>query len=147
MKLGKKLEVTDIKERLKLLIDGEVFYTKEGNKIEYMHERFTKGDSPFTVSIGCAPEPLKGIVHVDWYYPAKTYTINGVELVDERVLVDELFKGPYFVPNLINRDMFVESNKPGFDPMIAFSRGLVFRTKEAAIAHAKAMIQVTENNQ
>ena len=31
MKLGKKLETTCIKERLKLLIDGEVFYTYQGH--------------------------------------------------------------------------------------------------------------------
>ena len=79
MKLGKKLDVTDVTVRLKLLIDGAEFYTNKGIKLWFDRD---------TYKFMCGKVFMhndKSLVLDDWYYPPKEYTINGVTLTDERV--------------------------------------------------------------
>ena len=138
MKIGKKLEITDIKERLKLLIDGEVFYTDDGRKIS-MDNRAT-----FMVNNSYIRDKVK-VLREDWYYPAKTYKINGVELVDERVTDHPMSINPsYYIPAIFESDFYYSIYYGHRDFDEALARGLVFKTKEAAIAHAQAMIRVEE---
>tara|TARA_R110000850_G_scaffold269167_3_gene401031 strand:- start:1415 stop:1852 length:438 start_codon:yes stop_codon:yes gene_type:complete len=142
IKLGKKLKVTDIKERMKLLIDGEVFYTVAGGKIEFesSNKNFMFDEEHFC--------------HVDdeslndhWFCPAKTYTINGVELVDERFAgIDLESSRDGYISNPSCSEYYKEATyDKAYDKIaieLLMTRNLVHRTKEAAIAHTQAMIKV-----
>jgi hypothetical protein len=139
VKLGNKLEVTDIKERMKLLIDGEVFTDDSGFLIYYEDFGFCF-DGPVFEDLN-EKTALK-----NWYYPAKTYTINGVELVDERIdYVEAKKRSGIFVSDIENTSMYKylraeETNDSYLVTMCI--KSLVHFRKEAAIAHTKAMIRV-----
>lgn len=135
MKLGEKLKVTDIKERMKLLIDGEVFYSTDEERIEFANFMFYVGGDIFD-QVG------EQYLNDNWYYPAKTYTINGVELIDERYVYGNVKKiKVVYISDPIRDDLYYAAT---FCDVYSgkCERSLVHRTKEAAIAHAKAMIRV-----
>lgn len=144
MKLGKKLEVTDKKERLKLLIDGEVFYTKLKSKIHYDDRKISEGLSPFRLK----GQHLFGSLDVAWYYLVKTYTINGVELEDNRLSYEESCNSEFiYIASAGLNDYYKRDSISGWSVNAMermCDRSLVHSTKESAIAHTKAMIKVAE---
>lgn len=147
MKLGKKLEVTDIKERLKLLIDGEVFLCLSDSVIKYDDS----DTNPFRIITGQADISLFSSCNgmgQDWYYPAKTYIINGVELEDNRLSYEEAYNSvSFFVSSAISRNCSTKRAWSDFvssDIRDMCDSGLIHSTREAAIAHRNAMIKVIE---
>ena len=145
--LGKKLEVTDIKERMKLLIDGEVFYGN-GDAKWYFDSTLHVDENPFRYSDCERWEPINKTWDSDWYYPAKTYTINGVELVDERMTSSEFKElGEGYLCEAMDiegGDHVSMASTLLFEMESACEKSLMHHTKEAAIAHTKAMIKVQD---
>ena len=130
----KKLETTDFKERLKRLIDGETFLCDQGGLI-----RFNPGTQTFMHGITTFYGVGDIVIFGDWYYPPKTYTINGIELEDNRVKRHATL-GDYYMSSTEHRSMYKNVNCPAGH---VIDRGLVHTTKESAIAHAKAMMGET----
>lgn len=140
MLLGKKLEVTDMKGRLKLLVDGQTFVTKTGEIIGIDSEyTFTYGDTYFY-------DVRKNILLGDWYHPTLNYLVNGVELPDLRVTDQDNLE--------IISEVYISSteHQNGFKALkdIAFysktyikyvlKNDLIHRSPEAAASHTSALI-------
>lgn len=144
MKLGKKLDVTDIYKRLKLLIDGQQFNTVRGENI-----RFSESSYAFMLNTTQFSHLETSILCDDWYYPPKEYTINGVTLTDERVFPPALIEGQtYYVSATShhNHAFGVEFlHEENLETMRCHAaESLLHYTEEAAIAHTNAMIMVSE---
>tara|TARA_R110000851_G_scaffold187318_1_gene337171 strand:+ start:61264 stop:61698 length:435 start_codon:yes stop_codon:yes gene_type:complete len=144
MKLGKKLEATAAQKAL-LLEQGEVLNGLNG--VEYYYDETITSCFRARNSNG-GSVPIQREWLFDWYYPAKTYTINGVELVDERVKIESIldYVGTgYFVSSIYQPIGWHKTTRERSDlNQYLCSISMVHYTKEAAIAHAKAMIKVTE---
>lgn len=137
MKLGKKLEVTSPAARAALLEAGEVFYSNAGlNKIYY----HSKGSgSPFRIG----DEPLTGSWNDVWHCPAKTYTLHGVELVDERAgraALNEAI-GLMWMVDLSEPDGVVKVGMNAINDK-HFERDLIHRNYKAGRAHAMALLGI-----
>lgn len=138
-RLGDKLDVPDIKDRIKLLVDGQTFFSKDGRIIVMNDFRLTYGQYHFS-------EVRKCILLQNWYYPAPTYTINGVELTDNRIKeVKPNDKGGYMA-DCCQSSYFTHyrntDNNIVYLKEIA-KRNLLHKTQEAAVLHAKAIMKVS----
>ena len=143
-RLGDKLDVPDIKDRIKLLVDGQTFFSKDGRIIVMNDFRLTYGEYHFS-------EVRKCILLQDWYYPALTYTINGVELTDNRVTQISKNYKEYYVSDCLDKNYFSYANSTyansngntskSLERLI--KRSLLHNTKEAAVLHAKAIMRVS----
>lgn len=151
MKLGKKLEVTDIKERLKMLIDGEVFLLKDGSHVFFDESDFEEGIHPFRNALSGSNSCNASLaMDLGWYYPANTYTINGVELEDNRLSYEEIVNiNSVFISDPTFEDMVDVISIEGLSERVVkhlCDNSLVHSDSEAAIAHTKAMVRVEEGN-
>ena len=124
-------------EKAMALEKGEVFYNvKGGEKYYYMNGR----SEPFRVEfLASLPMNDTNIIvwNHQWCRKAKVFICNGFELMDDR----------YEPGDLIDSGYVSEPTSPGYAFYCNTSntvpdyneRGLVHRTQEGAIAHAKAM--------
>jgi hypothetical protein len=142
IKLGKKLDSTCISSRLTLLATGEVFYTKNIEEIKF---------NGYSLNINgwrvCGKKEY--LLDQDWYYPAATYTINDVELVDERLSYEKAVKSEcIYLSSTMSKRFHADCSNPDSQSkeylrhLCDFS--LVHNTQEAAVLHTKAMMRVSE---
>ena len=147
MKLGDKLEVTDLQERLKLLIDGEVFYTSESWSILFSDRYLSKGESPFRVKSKNVSEPAELLTSLkqDWYYPAKTYKVGDTELTDTRVNSTNIHNyKSVFVIDLLESGLVVQHKSQDLRSariLLLANRDLIHSTKEGGVAHGEALLK------
>ena len=142
MKLGKKLEVSGDKEIIKLLVDGAVFYSQYGCDLVFRNNQVMY-NTHFVAS------STLDISDYDWYYPAKTYTINGVELVDERLSYEEAIKSKWvYFSSTMSVPLYENCHQPDMKSKEYMQQlcdfNLVHSTQKAAILHTQSMIQVAK---
>lgn len=144
LKLGKKVEIKERKELIKLLVDGEILHSRCGVRAAFVGTQvrydYTKASSDTN------NDP---ITCLDWYYEAeKTYTINSAKLVDKRLRYKEAVESDcIYFSSPMSASLYEICNQPNMQnkeymqQLCDFS--LVHSTQEAAVLHTAAIIRVS----
>lgn len=114
----------------------------DGEKVQarYKDKRF--GSFPSDFDSAYVGRMLEGDDGWEFSLKPRTITVNGRE-VPEPVREPLSIGSKYFVPCVDTEELYLSGSWSGYD--VSFRRlkyGLVHLTKEAAIAHAKAMLNI-----
>lgn len=137
---------------LEKALAGEPVVTRDGRKVEQIVwlDKFQSDYNVFAVVGGGVNQFLiDGSINkstvgtdLDLFMKPKTITVNGFDVPTPLVEAESQL-GRYFVVNLLSEKLFTPIPWANTTNDMAFiSRGIAHSTKEAAIAHAKAMLGI-----
>ena len=122
-----------------------LLYAEDAAETDKPWERweFKSGDTGFN---GCLKHP-EWNDHFEYHRKPKTITVNGIE-VPEPIREELKNIERYYLAYPISEELYSEYYWTGAKPdKLWLEKGLIHSTREAAIAHAKAMLAPSQRNQ